>query len=132
MSKYLGIDWGEKKIGLALGSSETGLALARGIVENNIRGFNYIKSVCRDEEIDVVVIGKLRDENKRFDKFLDFLKILKVKVELADERMSTKMAGKLNENLRGQDDAVAAALILQDWMDGHDSRSDVKLTRPNF
>ncbi len=117
MSKYLGIDWGEKKIGLAFGSSETGLALARGIVENNTRVFNYIESICRDEEIDIVVAGRLRDENERFNKFLDFLKTLEVKVELADERMSTKMAGKLNKDLKGQDDAIAAALILQDWMD---------------
>lgn len=117
MVKYLGIDWGEKKIGLALGSSETGLALVDRIVGNDVQGFDYIKAICRDEEINTVIIGKLRDRNKKFDKFLDFLNNLHIKVELADERLTTKMAGKLNGNLKGQDDAVAAQIILQDWMD---------------
>ena len=117
MAKYLGIDWGEKKIGLALGSSETGLALTDRIVENSESGFDYIKSLCHDEEINIVVIGKLRDKNKKFDKFIGFLNNLDLKIELADERLTTKMAGKLNGDLRGQDDAVAAQIILQSWMD---------------
>ena len=123
MAKYLGIDWGEKKIGLALGSSETGLALVHGIIENvSAKGgpassWDYIKKICEDEEIDVIVVGRLRDENKKFDEFVDFLNNLGVKVELADERMTTKMAGKLDRDLRGQDDAVAAQIILQSWLD---------------
>ena len=113
MAKYLGIDWGEKKIGLALGSSETGLALPHKIVND----IGYIEELCCDEGVEIIVVGELRDRNKKFDKFLEFLNNLGVKVELADERLTTKMAGKLNRDLKGQDDAVAAQLILQDWMD---------------
>ena len=117
MTKYLGIDWGEKKIGLALGSSETGLALPNKIVENSDNGLEYIKRLCGDEEIGVVVVGSLRDENKRFDEFIEFLNTVGVRVELTDERLTTKMAGRLNTDLKGRDDAVAAQLILQGWID---------------
>ena len=113
MSRYLGLVWGEKKIGLALGSSETGLALPHKIVNN----IEYIKELCHDDGVEIIVVGKLRDKNEKFDKFIDFLNTLDIKVELADERLTTKMAGKLNRGLRGQDDAVAAQLILQGFLD---------------
>ncbi|NQU77637.1 Holliday junction resolvase RuvX [Candidatus Falkowbacteria bacterium] len=113
MTKYLGIDWGEKKIGLALGSSETGLAVVHGVTDDT----GYIKELCKDDDIDVVVVGELRDKNKNFDEFVDFLNTLGVRVELADERLTTKMAGNLDKSLKGKDDAVAAQIILQDFID---------------
>jgi len=118
MTKYLGIDWGERKIGLALGSSETGLALPHAIVD--IRDLDYIKEICSEEGVDIIIIGKLREDNKNFNKFVDFLNTLGVRVELTDERLTTKMAGKLDPSLKGKDDAVAAQLILQSFIERED------------
>lgn len=113
MTKYMGVDWGEKKIGLALGSSETGLAMPHGVVDD----FKHIEKLCREEGIDIIVVGVAGMENKLI-RFVEKLRQIKgVKIELADERLTTKMAGKLNRGLKGRDDAVAAQLILQGWMD---------------
>lgn len=118
--KYLGVDWGEKKIGLALGSSETGLALPSGIVDD----FEHIEKLCRDEEIDVIVVGVARMRGGKWevgDELRGFVERLRriegVRVELTDERLTTKMAGKLDRGLKGKDDAVAAQLILQGFLD---------------
>ncbi|MBU0897878.1 Holliday junction resolvase RuvX, partial [Patescibacteria group bacterium] len=52
--KYLGIDWGEKRIGLAIGDSETKIALPFKTVEN----IEAVLQVINDEKIDAVIIGE--------------------------------------------------------------------------
>lgn len=123
MSKILGIDYGQSKIGLALGSGEVGLATPFKIIKNEANIIDKIKEICGEEGINVVVIGKLRNRNKKFDNFINSLNSLGLRVELADERLTTKMASKVQpagspRSLgRRQDDAVAASLILQSWLD---------------
>ncbi|MBU4512651.1 RuvX/YqgF family protein [Patescibacteria group bacterium] len=117
MSKILGIDWGQSKIGLAVGSTEVGVASPFDIIKNDIKTIDIIKNICCDKDIKTIVAGELRDENKKFDKFIDGLKFLGLTVELEDERMTSKMAGNLNRDLRGQDDAAAASLVLQGWLE---------------
>lgn len=117
MSKVLGLDWGESKIGLAIGSSEARVASPFKIIKNDNQTINIIKEICQEKEIKEIVIGKLRDKNKKFNKFIESVGGLGVSVELEDERLTSKMAGRLSRDLKGQDDAAAASLILQSWLE---------------
>ena len=121
--KYLGIDWGEKRIGLALGDSEIKLATPYKIVN----GIDEIIKIIKEEKIDVVVIGKpLKMQNEKLkmqDEFLDFLVLLKkrldIPIETVDERLSSKAVDALpgDKKTKAGRDAVAAMLILQNYLD---------------
>ena len=50
---YLGIDWGEKRIGLSLADSETKIATPFKTVEN----VDDVARIIIDEKIDVVVLA---------------------------------------------------------------------------
>ena len=125
--KYLGIDWGEKRIGLALGDNETGIVTPFKVVS----GINEIVEVINDENIDVVVIGKpvsinyeLRIMNIEFNNFVDKLnKRAGIPIEFFDERLSSKAADALegDKKTKASRDAVAAMIILQSYLDKHNA-----------
>lgn len=131
--KYLGIDWGEKRIGLALADSEIKIATPFKVVGD----IDELVRVVEDEQIDTIVLGKpYQISNFKFPiskQFEKFFKIIKQKVnlpiEMVDERLSSKaadaLAGDTKTNpplprlrrARASRDAVAAMLILQTYLD---------------
>ena len=121
--KFLGIDWGGVRIGLALGDSEAKLATPFKVVGS----INDIKQVVKEEDIDVMVVGKpLKMQNAKLkmqNEFLDFLNLLKEKVGIPvktiDERLSSKAADALfgDRKTKAPRDAIAAMLILQSYLD---------------
>jgi len=123
--KYLGIDWGKVRIGLAIGYSETKIAMPFKVVEN----INDIINIIRDEQIDITVIGeprKMRDKNLKMDKdFLKFADLLENKINIPikkiDERLSSQAADALegNNKTKAPRDALAAMLILQTYLDSN-------------
>ena len=120
--KYLGIDWGTKRIGLALADEETSLALPYKTVAN----LNEVLFEIINEDINIVVIGspkKMSGEeanNKDWEYFVRQLREKSgVEVELLDERLSSLAADALNgenKDKAGRDE-IAATLILQDYLD---------------
>lgn len=123
----LGIDYGDKKIGLA--KSAGSLAVPFMILENKGHDFvlKKIKEVCESEDIDAIVVGVPTSlgggkESEQYKKVLDFigkLSSLNKKIIHEDERLSTKMARNISKNIknRGDDDATSAMLILQSYLD---------------
>ncbi|MDD5071774.1 MAG: Holliday junction resolvase RuvX [Patescibacteria group bacterium] len=121
--KYLGVDWGEKRIGLALGDDETKIATPYKTVGN----VEEIIKIIKEERVNVVVVGKpLKMQNEKLkmqNEFLDFLALLKKKldipVETVDERLSSKAADALagNKKEKAGRDEIAAMLILQNYLD---------------
>ncbi|MFH1427546.1 MAG: Holliday junction resolvase RuvX [Patescibacteria group bacterium] len=121
--KYLGIDWGSKRIGLAIGHSETGLATPYKVVGN----MREIVDIIKSEEINEVIIGEpLKMENSKMKvqlEFLNFLSDLKRKINIPvitfDERLTSKSADKLSKDKKNKAprDAIAAMLILQTYLD---------------
>jgi putative Holliday junction resolvase len=119
----LGIDWGTKRIGLALGNAETKLASPLGSVESLVA----LLEIAKNEKIEHLVIGlPLHSEGQ--DKALDsefkaFLEALEAQsglpVTTIDERFSSQAADKLvGKTARdGKRDAVAAMIILQSYFD---------------
>lgn len=121
---YLGIDWGEKRIGLALGDSETKIASPFKVVAR----LEDVLNVIKDEDIDVVILGKpvrimnyeLGITNKDYNKFvLDLKNKSAAEVVLIDERLSSKAADALlgDKKTKASRDALAAMLILQSYLD---------------
>lgn len=131
----LGIDYGEKKVGLAISDDKAKMALPLNIVSN--QGDNNlvqeIKKICQEHEINKVVVGlpltlatlKRDFQNEHTKKILKFITLLKdsqkeLEVLTEDERFTSRMANNLHKGIiknKGQDDAVAAMLILQSYLD---------------
>jgi putative holliday junction resolvase len=120
---YLGVDWGSKRIGLALADGETKMAMPFKTVAN----IQEIAEIVRAEAVDVLVLGKpikMRGESEGLSPdFLNFLEELKkimpeIKIELIDERLSSKAADALpGGDLKASRDEVAAMIILQNYLD---------------
>jgi len=122
IKKYLGIDWGEKRLGLATADSEVNLALPLKTVTN----LAEVLGVIKEEESDLIILGdprKMSGEASDNPLWLNFYEQLKIRsgrrIELFDERLSSLAADALagNDKEKANRDEVAAALILQDYLD---------------
>ncbi|MBI4036435.1 Holliday junction resolvase RuvX [Candidatus Daviesbacteria bacterium] len=121
--KYLGVDFGLKRTGLAISEGE--IASPLKIIESK-NFFDLVEQVRKEIEannIDLVVVGK---PDGRMGKLAErFAKALrkKVTVVLADETLSSQYAQKLMveggvaKKRRRLSDAQAASLILQNYLD---------------
>lgn len=104
--KFLGIDYGEKHIGLAIGDNNLKIATPFGIVKN----IKEIREIIKKEKIDKIIIGLplgFRGETEQTRKTRQFAKNLE-NFEFVDERFTSKMT---------ENHASAAAIILQDYLD---------------
>ena len=122
MKKYLGIDWGEKRIGLALAEEEMKLATPFKTVANMAE----LLAVVVEEKIDIIVVGsprKMNGEKADNPKWLDFVARLEKKaslpVVLLDERLSSLAADALpgTKKTKAGRDEIAATIILQGYLD---------------
>lgn len=122
--KYLGIDFGLKRVGLA--TSEGDLASPLKIIE--VKGFKdavkSIEELVNKEGFDKIIIGL--PEGKIGRTVLDFVKAFKKKgadVECADETLSSQRAiqqmikSGIPKRKRLISDDIAAAIILQNYLD---------------
>ena len=122
--KILGIDYGLVKIGLAV--AEDGLVQPLGVIQNDQRGFAKINRLIEEKEIEKVVIGvsqgkigqKAKEYGQKMVHFRGF------KVAFQDETLTTKEAigkmievGKKKKYRQGKEDAFAAAIILETYLE---------------
>jgi putative holliday junction resolvase len=133
-SHILGIDFGASKVGLAMAETETKIAFSSGVLKNDKNMFHELREICQEEEVGIVVVGlprisgfeneKKQDSQKSYREFAEKLKteMPKVQIFFADEMFTTKMAREnlkesAKRNLEKIDDAEAARIILQSWLD---------------
>lgn len=122
MRRYLALDVGDRRIGLAVG--DEGGGVARSLRTLRRRGTHAdvaaIGAVARTEEVSALLIGlplTLRGEEgpqaSRVRRFSEALGALGLPVELYDERFTTSEAA-----LRGASDvdAGAAVVLLEDFL----------------
>ena len=122
MTRYLALDVGDRRIGLAVGDVDGGIArplrtLRRRGVDADVRA---IADVARREEASALLIGMpltLRGEEgpqaTRVRRFAEACASLGLPIELHDERFTTSEA-----QLRGapDDDAGAASILLEEFL----------------
>lgn len=129
----LGIDWGEKRIGLAF-ADDLGIALPlpAAVAASKKERLRQIESVIRQRKVGRLVVGyplnmdgSVGFKAQEVDAFIENLeKRFKLPVHRVDERLSSHsveqgMKGHKNKPDRssGEIDSRAAALILQDFIE---------------
>ena len=139
--RILGIDHGERRIGLAL-SDPLGI-IAGGLptlaVTSEEQAVDEIRQLVRTREVEQIVVGLPRNmdgsigpQAELAQAFAAKLEALGKPVHLVDERLTTeraqrtmKDAGFSHGKRRKHVDRMAAQFILQAWLDGR-GRSDRK------
>ncbi len=126
MPRLLGIDYGEKRIGLAFSDEEYNLAFPGEVLENNWPQFKEkLKELILVNEISSIVLGLplgfRNQETASTKKVRVFAKKIeeefKLPVILENEILSTKQVLKSGSAPHDRRDASAAALILQNYLD---------------
>ncbi|MBM3260946.1 Holliday junction resolvase RuvX [Candidatus Kaiserbacteria bacterium] len=122
--RYLGIDYGEKRIGLALSDMGGLIASPHSMVSNDSKALAYITSLIRDEGVERLVMGDTRavggsinmvtPDAERFAQALT--RVSGIPVDLAYEGWSSFEAARYAPGDL-HDDSVAAAVILQRFID---------------
>jgi putative Holliday junction resolvase len=132
--KYLAIDFGLRNIGLASGDDETNLAFPIGNIRGGEEAIPEILSYATKESVDALVIGlpipdvhqnrEQLERTKRFVQQVHFSTMLPIYV--VDEQFSSAEARRIMKE--GKDtwrlkqdipeDAIAATIILQAFLDG--------------
>ncbi len=124
---YLGLDWGERKIGIALSDDETRIAYAHTIMPNDAAVLDTLAQIVAEYNVSTIVIGvplhtahgNTGEGARAFaQKIREALPT--VTVQCVDEMFTTRLAraGRVAAGKSGgDDDADAARIILQDWLD---------------
>lgn len=133
MGKALGIDYGTKRVGIAISDSSQIIASGMCTMENK-KIFSFLKDFTTKEDIDTIVVGESKnldntetDSSKHIHEFIEKLKILfpEVLVESIDERFTSKIAfqsiidsgfRKKKRQNKSLIDEVSATIILQDFL----------------
>jgi len=126
MKRFLGIDYGVKKIGLAVGDDEMRIAFARPALLDVDDQRAAIMILCAAEEIHDVVIGLPQStdgtESEQTVLAKEFITSLSpdLTVHLVDERFSTQGVQRQQQHRkleRGQEDSLVAQALLQSFLD---------------
>lgn len=125
--RFLGIDYGEKRVGLALSDEGGRLAFPKEVVLNSSNLVEYILQVINAEKIDEIVVGESFDykgaPNKIEKNITDFVEELGQKIKIPINRQKeflTSVEARKGVDMKNPGDKVddrAAALILQRYLD---------------
>jgi len=136
MGSILGIDYGAKRIGLAISDETSQIAFPLCVLQNSgpRRVAEEINKIITERNVESLVLGlPLNLDGTKgiaadnLERFASFLKQhVKVPVEFWDERLSTRIAeramiegGLRREHRRQCIDRAAAQIILQSYLDAH-------------
>jgi len=135
--KKIGLDWGDKRIGIAISDELLLFAHPLEIIKNSSKTKTILKNIIQKENIDEVVIGlpiTLKGEigkqaikvKEQVEETFKDIKDVKIKLKFWDERMSTKHSNRLlkevgikikeKRKIKRFDDKIAASLILQSYL----------------
>lgn len=132
--RSLGLDIGDKRIGVALSDPGGILASPLAIIDcrDDATDVEVIVNIVSQQQVGQIIVGLPRSMDgsigRQAEKVKSFVQKLsshtEVPVEFRDERLTTVLAkrlmrsvGKKKSRSKARDDAVAAALILQAYLD---------------
>lgn len=124
--RYLGVDYGLKKIGLALSEGQVASIYKVIDVSSLKDALTKVKKIIHDEKIDRVVIGIAEGESAKIAKKFSKSLSKEITVIETDETLSSKQAKSMmielhvGQKRRSKEDAFAAAIILQNFLDSLD------------
>ncbi len=121
--QYLGIDFGGKRVGIAVSDIDGRIAFPLAVFSNDDSLLKNIIDECMKRAVDVVVMGESRDYKGQInqimweiDSFRKKLELIGFKVVFEPEFMTSIQASQITGENKMLD-ASAAAIILQSHLD---------------
>ncbi|MCX6017274.1 MAG: Holliday junction resolvase RuvX [Chloroflexi bacterium] len=154
MARSLGLDVGDRRVGIALSDTTKLIARPLCIIDRRLQNaVAEIHALAREHQVDEIVIGiplhingRIGEQVERVEAFAAELRaVLDIAVRYHDERHSTRdaraiISAKKRRQQEKYDDAIAASVILQrhldslralDFDEGFDEKFDEKFG-PDF
>ncbi|MFC1899162.1 Holliday junction resolvase RuvX [Chloroflexota bacterium] len=134
ITRSLGLDIGDRRIGVALSDPDGILASPLTIIEcqNNIMDITAITDIISQQNVGQIIVGlprlmdgRMGEQAEKVEAFTQNLRShTEISVEFRDERLTTVSARRMmkatktkNTKKKVRDDAIAAAIILQGYLD---------------
>ena len=134
--KLLGLDWGSKRIGIAISTNSTGIALPLRTLSRTswTNDVSTIKNIIETHNVSMIIIGlPLLLSGKLGQQALDIKNPvtnlqteIEIPINLFDERLTTQQSYKIlketqtkNSKINEKIDEVSACLILQSYIDSN-------------
>lgn len=130
--RYLGIDYGEKRIGIAISGEEGTLAFPLDVLNNSETLVADISVISKENEIGGIIVGESKnysgEDNTIMAEIVPFVEKLKketgIMVEMHPEFL-TSFAAERFQGKNDMHDASAAALILQSYLDTKKNKEQI-------
>lgn len=127
--RYLGIDYGTKRVGIAVSSEDGKIAFPHGVWPCDGQLGEQIKKFCKEREIGAIVIGDSKDFNGKDNPIMDAVRALADDLEngtglpvfLEPEFLTSAEASRApggSEKL----DVASATIILQSYLDKENNK----------
>lgn len=134
---YLALDYGEHRVGIAIGDSELKMAFPRETIDQKTTNlFERLEQLIKINKIDEFIVGmpyhpdgRKDGKNKVVESFIKDLEMHfpEIKIHTQDESYSSVQAQeqtahwsvKKKQKNKAAIDSAAAAIILQRWFDGY-------------
>ena len=127
----LALDVGERRIGVALGDDTVRIAMPYETIEADGNELERIARIVVDESVDTIVVGYPRNQSGEAtaqtayaENFAKQLVDMAAHLEFQDESLTSVLAEQQLKSFgrpytKGDIDARAAAIILQDYLESH-------------
>ncbi len=139
ITKYLGIDFGSKRVGIAVSDENKKYSFSRDFILNDKKFYENLLKIIKSEFIEKIIIGY--PLNFKSEKTIQTLEVEKFRSELEaklnknniaaelvffDERLTSKIAqdsilmsglSRTKRQEKGKVDSISAQIILQDSID---------------
>ena len=121
--KLLGIDYGAKRVGIAITDDGGSMAFAKKVIPAGPDLVLEIKKLCDDEKVEGIVIGESKDFSGKENPIMEQIYILKTDLEsfvklpvYFEPELMTSMEAQHIQGQNSMNDASAAAIILQSYI----------------
>jgi putative Holliday junction resolvase len=124
MGRLLGIDYGSKRVGIAVSDPNRRIALPKAVLANDRYLVSTLEDMCREGDVEQIVLGESRDfsgqpnpiwhDAERFKSVIE--QETKIPVVYEPEFMTSQQARQI-QGRHDMHDASAAAIILQSYLD---------------
>lgn len=132
--KYLGIDFGTKRTGVAISDAGGKIAVVKETIEAESQQsvVDRIKEIVLEDEVERIVVGmpvnmegEKTDMSEQVERFIENVRNhVDVPVQTTDERLTSEMADKLLRGVKNEErDQVAAQIFLQNVLDDLNTQS---------
>ena len=132
MNRALGIDYGDRRIGIALSDPLKIISKPLRTLKNNNNFLAELQNIIKEKNVNAIVVGypigmkgQVTKQTKKVDSFIELLaENINIKISKVDERLSSVSASnaliqqgiKTGHNKELIDD-TSAAIILQEFLD---------------